>query len=157
MAKPEKHLASHVFNLTVFAVGGIGLAFMLRRLGWDNVRSVFRGVGGWFFVAVAFDVAALACEAAAIRSFMQPEARMVRYLRVLAAQASGRAINILTPGGALGEPTKITMLVASAPRGRVVSSIVLINLVSFYLSVAIVIVGVPITALLVDLPHDLKI
>jgi uncharacterized protein (TIRG00374 family) len=76
---------------------------------------------------------------------------------VIAAQLSGRAINILTPGGVLGEATKITMLVSSAPRGRVVSSIALLNLMSFYLSVTIVIIGVPLTALLVDLPHSLKL
>jgi uncharacterized membrane protein YbhN (UPF0104 family) len=155
--KPQKHLASHAFNIGVLVVGTVALVWMLDRLGMANVRRVFAGVGSWFFVIVAFDVAALACEAGAIRELMRPEARMVSYWRVLAAQASGRAINILTPGGALGEPTKITMLVSSAPRGRVVSSIVLLNLATFYLSVAIVIAGVPLTALLVDLPHDLRL
>jgi hypothetical protein len=155
--KREKHLASHVFNIVVLVVGGFALVWMLNKLGWDNVKRVLAGVGGWFGLIVALDVAALACEAAAIREFMRPESRMIAYWRVLAAQASGRAINILTPGGALGEATKVTMLVAHVPRGRVVSSIVLLNLASFYLSVAILIVGVPITALLVDLPHELKI
>lgn len=155
--KREGHFASHAFNVGVLVVGGAALAWMLHRMGWSNVRHVLGGVGGWFFLIVAFDIAALACEAAAIHQFMRPEQRMVKYWRVLAAQASGRAINILTPGGALGEATKITLLVSHAPRGRVVSSIVLLNLASFYLSVAILIVGVPITAVLVDLPHDLEV
>lgn len=156
-SKRERHLATHVFNIGVLVVGGTALVWMLNRLGFDNVKRVLSGVGGWFFVIIAFDIAALACEAAAIHQFMRPEQRMVKYWRVLAAQASGRAINILTPGGALGEATKITLLVAHAPRGRVVSSIVLLNLASFYLSVAILVLGVPITVLLVDLPHQLKI
>lgn len=155
--KKERHLASHVFNIAVLVVGGAVLAWMLDRLGWHNVKRVLGSVGGWFGVIVALDVAALACEAGAIRAFMRPESRMVKYWRVLAAQASGRAINILTPGGALGEATKVTMLVAHVPRGRVVSSIVLLNLAAFYLSVAILIVGVPITALLVDMPRELKL
>lgn len=153
----ERHLASHVFNIAVFVVGGVALAWMLNRLGWSNVERVLGGVGGWFAVIVALDVAALACEAAAIREFMRPESRMIAYWRVLAAQASGRAINILTPGGALGEATKVTMLVAHVPRGRVVSSIVLLNLAGFYLSVAILLVGVPVTALLVEMPHQLRL
>jgi len=156
-SKPERHLATHVFNVAVLVVGLGALVWMLNELGWQNVRRVLRGVGGWFALIVAFDVATLACEAGAIHAFMRPEQRMVPYWRVLAAQASGRAINILTPGGALGEATKITMLVAHAPRGRVVGSIVLLNLASFYLSVAILLVGVPATALLVDLPHQLQI
>jgi hypothetical protein len=155
--KSERHLASHVFNIVVLVVGGAALAWMLNKLGWSNVERVLTGVGGWFGVIVALDIAALACEAAAIREFMRPESRMIAYWRVLAAQASGRAINILTPGGALGEATKVTMLVAHVPRGRVVSSIVMINLAAFYLSVAILIVGVPITALLVDLPDQLRV
>jgi hypothetical protein len=153
----ERHLGSHIFNIAILVVGGAALAWMLHRLGWDNVRRVLAGVGGWFFVILAFDIAALACEAAAIHQFMRPEQRMVKYWRVLAAQASGRAINILTPGGALGEATKVTLLVMHAPRGRVVSSIVMVNLASFYLSVAILIVGVPVTALLVDLPRELEL
>jgi hypothetical protein len=154
--RAERHLATHVFNVVVLVVGAGALAWMLHELGWQNVKRVLVGVGGWFGLIVAFDVAALACEAAAIHQFMQPEQRMIAYWRVLAAQASGRAINILTPGGAIGEATKITLLVAHAPRERVVMSIVLLNLASFYLSVAILVVGVPITALLVDLPQGLE-
>ncbi len=155
--KRERHFASHAFNVGVLVIGAAALGWMLNRLGWTNVQRVLGGVGGWFLLIVAFDVAALACEAGAIHQFMRPEQRMVKYWRVLAAQASGRAINILTPGGALGEATKVTLLVSHAPRGRVVSSIVLLNLASFYLSVAILIIGVPITALLVELPRDLKL
>lgn len=155
--KLERHLATHVFNVVVLAIGAGVLAWMLNALGWQNVRRVLAGVGGWFAVIVAFDVAALACEAAAIHAFMRPEQRMIAYWRVLAAQASGRAINILTPGGALGEAAKITLLVSHAPRSRVVTSIVLLNLGAFYLSVAILLVGVPVTALLVDLPHHLRL
>jgi hypothetical protein len=153
----ERHVASHIFNILVLGVGALGLAWMLHKLGLATVRHVLQGVGGWFGLIVVIDLAAIACEAAAIRELMRPEARMVKYWRVFAAQLSGRAINILTPGGALGEATKVTMLVSSAPRGRVVSSIVLLNLASFYLSVAIVIIGVPLTALLVDLPHALEL
>jgi hypothetical protein len=121
----ERHLASHIFNLTVLAIGGTALAWMLQRLGWDNARKIVLDVGLWFPVIVALDIGAMLCDAGAIHQFMRPEARMVSFWRVFAAQASGRAINILTPGGALGETTKVTMLITHAPRDRVISSIVL--------------------------------
>lgn len=82
---------------------------------------------------------------------------MVSYPRVLAAQASGRAINVLTPGGALGEPTKLSLLVSHAPKNRVLSSIVLLNLSQLYLSVLIIVIGTPVMFLLVDIPGELKI
>ena len=38
-AKPERHLASHLFNLAVLAAGTIGLAVMMDRLGWANAKQ----------------------------------------------------------------------------------------------------------------------
>jgi uncharacterized membrane protein YbhN (UPF0104 family) len=154
---PSRHVFSHVFNVVVLVGGVTALVVMMDRLGLDNARAVFEGVGGWFFLILALDLVGMALDAGAIHSFMRPEARMVSYWRVFAAQASGRAINIFVPGGVVGEATKVTMLVSHAPRDRVVSSIVLFNLATFYISVAIVLVGVPITLLFVDLPHQLEV
>ncbi|HEX4450781.1 MAG TPA: lysylphosphatidylglycerol synthase transmembrane domain-containing protein [Kofleriaceae bacterium] len=154
---PDHHLASHLFNLAVLAGGTIGLAVLLNKLGWANANQVLRGVGAWFGAIVGLDVIGLCLDAAAIRQFMRPEARMVSYWRVLCAQASGRAINIFVPGGVVGEATKVAMLVTHAPRDRVLASIVLFNLATFYISVAIVMIGVPITALVVHLPRELAI
>jgi Lysylphosphatidylglycerol synthase TM region len=153
----EKHVASHVFNLVMMVVGGLALAWMIRSVGWDELGDAVKNVGGWFAVILALDLVALCFDAAALQAFMRPEARMVSYLRVLGAQASGRAINVLTPTGALGEATKLTMLVAHAPRDRVLSSILLLNLSQFYMTIIVMIIGTPIMFLLVDIPHAIKI
>jgi uncharacterized membrane protein YbhN (UPF0104 family) len=157
MRNGERHLASHVFNVAVLAIGAGALAWMLHRLGLAQVRDLFADIGWSFAPILACDLAATFCDAAAIHAFMRPEARMVSYWRVLAAQAAGRGVNLVTPGGALGEATKVTMLVGHAPRTRVISSIVLFNLASLYLSVGIIVVGVPITLALVDMPHHLRV
>ena len=154
---PSHHVWSHVFNLVVLVGGVIALSIMMERLGWDNARAVLVGVGGWFWLILALDLVGMALDAGAIHAFMRPEALMVSYWHVFAAQASGRAINIFVPGGVVGEATKVSMLVTRAPRDRVLSSIVLFNLATFYISVAIVLVGVPITLLAVDLPHELEV
>jgi uncharacterized protein (TIRG00374 family) len=99
----------------------------------------------------------LCCDAAALHAFMRPEARMVSYARVLGAQASGRAINVLTPFGALGEATKVTMLSEYVPRSRVLSSLVLLNVSMLYLNVLLMAIGIPITVLLIDLPDSVKV
>jgi len=153
----DRHHASHIFNLVVMVLGGIGLAWMLHDLGLDYFATAIANVGIWFAVILALDLAALCCDAAALQTFMRPEAGMVSYLRVLGAQASGRAINVLTPTGALGEPTKLSMLVTHAPRARVLSSLVLLNLGQFYLSVIAIVIGTPIMFLLVDIPYSLKV
>ncbi|MEJ7602540.1 MAG: lysylphosphatidylglycerol synthase transmembrane domain-containing protein [Kofleriaceae bacterium] len=155
--KPESNRASQIFNLVVFVVGGIALWWMLRNLGWTQFLDLVDNVGWWFAVIIGLDLLSLCFDAAALHAFMRPEARMISYLRVLGAQASGRAINVLTPGGGLGEAVKLTMLVRHAPKDRVLSSIVLLNLSMFYISVIVMLIGTPITFLLVDLPDAVKV
>ncbi len=154
---PSRHFWSHLFNVVVFVGGSIALTWMMHSLGWSNARKVFEHVGAWFLLIVALDMVGMALDAGAIYAFMLPEAQNVSYWKVFAAQASGRAINIFVPGGVVGEATKISMLVTVCPRDRVVSSIVLFNLATFYMSVAIVLIGVPITMFAVNLPHSLKV
>jgi uncharacterized membrane protein YbhN (UPF0104 family) len=137
--------------------GAAAVAWMMRELGWSKLREVADNVGWYFAVVFGLDFAALMIDARALQTFMRPEARMVSYWRVLAAQASGRAVNVVTPFGALGEATKLTMLVSRAPRARVLSALVLVNLTTLYLSVIVMIIGTPITLLLVDLPRGLKL
>jgi uncharacterized membrane protein YbhN (UPF0104 family) len=115
------------------------------------------GVGYRFAIILGLDLTAVLLDARALHAFMRPEARMISYWRVVAAQISGRAVNVVTPLSALGEATKLTMLVTHAPRVRVLSAIVLFNLAALYLSVAVMAIGVPITLLLVEPPRALQV
>lgn len=153
----EKHTWSALFNLGMLVVGGIALAWLLRETKWAELRDMLAGIGPWAALILAIEVASLACDAGALHAFMRPEARMVSYWRVLGAQASGRAINALTPLGALGEATKVTMLAGHAPRARVLSSLVLLNVAKLYLEVGVMLIGIPITLLLIDLPDSIKV
>ncbi len=153
----ERHLASHVFNVGIMAFGAVALAWMLHSLGWRTFANTIDGLGPTFATCIALDLVSESLDARALHAFMRPEARMMSYWRVFAAQISGRAVNVVTPFGALGEATKLSMLVMHAPRGRVLSSIVLYNLVSLYFSVAVIAIGTPITFLLVDLPSPLNV
>jgi uncharacterized membrane protein YbhN (UPF0104 family) len=155
--RPQRHLWSNLFNLAMLVVGGAALWWMIRTVGVVDVVKAVTGVGRWFGVILALDLIALGCDSAALHAFMRPEARMVSYWRVLAAQASGRAINAVTPGGALGEATKLSLLTAHAPRSRVLSSLVLLNLTQLYLAVIVIVIGTPIMFMLVDIPHTLRV
>ena len=154
---PERHRGSHVFNLAMLAIGAAALLWTLHRLGWDDLRAGVARVGSAFAVVLALDLAALLLDARALHTFMRPEARMLSYWQVVAAQISGRAVNVVTPLSALGEATKFTMLVTRAPRVRVASAIVLFDLAGLYFSVLVMLIGTPITLLLVDLPRPFEI
>lgn len=155
--RPQRHLASHIFNVAMMVFGAGALTWMMHELGWAQFLTAASSVGSYFAVIVGLDLAAILLDARALHTFMRPESRMISYWRVVAAQSSGRAVNIVTPFGALGEATKLTMLVTHAPRNRVLSAIVLLNLAGLYLSVTIMLIGTPITLLLIDLPSPLKV
>ncbi len=98
----------------------------------------------------AIDLASVCCDAFAIHNFLGGE---LPYVRVFAAQASGIAINRLTPANTLGEPVKVTMLMRATTGDRAVAAIVMFNLTTMYIGIAAIAVGVPLTAVLLDLPH----
>ena len=154
---PNRHVWSHLFNILVLIGGSIGLAVMMHQLGWEAARDVFTRVGRWSIVIIALDLLDMVLDAGAISAFLLPASQRISFWRVFAAQASGRAINIFVPGGVVGEATKVTMLVSCAPRNRVLLAIVLFNLATFYISVAILILGVPITLYFVHMPHELAV
>jgi uncharacterized membrane protein YbhN (UPF0104 family) len=155
--EPKKSVWNTVFNLVVFLIGGAALVWMLRTTSWSEVAEVVADVGAWSVVIITLDLTSLVLDAKAWHAFMRPEARMVPFWRVLGAWSSGRAINVLTPGGGLGEAVKVTMLDGHAPRARVLSSIVLLNVSMLYFSVSVMLIGIPITLLLVDLPDALNV
>ena len=152
----ERHLVSHAFNIVMVVFGVGALIWMIRNFHWDELHTAVAGTGGYFAIIIALDLGTVLLDAKALQTFMRPEVRKTSYWRVVAAQISGRAVNVVTPFGALGEATKLTMLVTRVPRARVLSGIVLFNLAGLYLSVVVMLIGTPITLLLVDLPSSLK-
>ncbi|HEY4178654.1 MAG TPA: lysylphosphatidylglycerol synthase transmembrane domain-containing protein [Kofleriaceae bacterium] len=154
---PKKSRWGAIFNLAMFLLGGTALVWMLRTTTWLDFVPMLSRVGNYAGIILGLDLISLCLDAAAWRAFMRPEARMVSYPRVLGAWASGRAINVLTPFGALGEPTKVTMLMEKAPKARLLSSLVLFNATVLYFSVTVMLIGIPITLLTLDLPSAIKV
>jgi uncharacterized protein (TIRG00374 family) len=109
----------------------------------------------WFAVIAVIDLASMMCDAFAVQGFLRAKID-ISYWRVFGAQASGLAINRLTPGNSLGEPVKVTMLSRYVPTEQAVSAIVMFNLLTIYLGIAAIVVGVPVTALTLDLPPRIE-
>ncbi|MDQ3368021.1 MAG: flippase-like domain-containing protein [Myxococcota bacterium] len=141
----------------VALIGGL-LAFALvaRQLGWQGLTRVLVETGPWFLVIAAIDVGSALCDAAGIRSFARAHAD-VPYARALAAQLGGVAINRLTPGSALGEPVKVSMLVEHVPRASAVSTILMFDVTATCVAITVIVVGVPLTLIVTDLPGQLAL
>jgi hypothetical protein len=151
----ERRSAAAVFNAVVLVIGAIALAVVLRELGWDGIERAVLGTGAWFAVIAAIDLASVACDAFGVHGFLRPHVR-VSYWRVFAAQASGLAINRLTPGNSLGEPVKVTMLMRDVPTTAAVSAVVMFNLTMTLFGITAIVLGVPLTVAFLDLPPEVS-
>jgi uncharacterized membrane protein YbhN (UPF0104 family) len=148
--------ASTIVNAVALVVGAVAFAIVAVHLGWTAIRETVVAAGAWFAVIAAIDLVSAMCDAFAIHGFLRPK-QHVPYWRVYAAQLSGMAINRLTPGNTLGEPVKVTMLVRSASTDTAVSAIVMFNLTTLYVGIASIVLGVPLTVLLLDMPHRIEV
>jgi hypothetical protein len=147
VARPR---ARHVWHVVALVVGAIALAFLVDRLGREGFERAILGTGKWFLLIAAIDLASVFSDAAGVYCFVRPLAP-ISYFRVLAAQASGIAINRLTPGNSLGEPVKVTMLMAHVPETAAIPAIVMFNISSYVVAVSMIGIGVPITLLSLEL------
>ena len=115
-------------------------------------------LGPWMAVVVGMEVLITACDAGAIFYFVGRDGgSRARYRDALLAQVAGRAVNQVTPMGGLGEVVKVTLLVERVPRpSRAVASILLYNLVAHFMSMVLIAVGAPLTALLLPVGPALR-
>jgi len=151
-----QHRKKRLFNIIVLAIGAVALAFVLRGLDWNELAEAIVGIGASFAMIAAIDIASACCDAYAIYSMLRPRAP-IRYRNAFAAQLSGMAINRLTPAGSLGEPVKVTSLAHTVPTSLAVSAVVMFNLLSLYTAIATIVIGVPVTLLLLDLPANVQL
>ncbi len=142
--------ARRVFNAAALLIGLVALGFLVETMGWDGIRGVIVGAGAWFVVIAGIDLVSITFDSLAIRQFLG--ATHVSFGRIFVAQASGVAINRLTPAHSAGEAVKVTMLLERAPTAAAVSAIVMFNLATISIAIAAIVLGVPLTLLLMELP-----
>jgi uncharacterized protein (TIRG00374 family) len=125
----------------------VGLAALLHRL---------FSLGPWLFVVIGIEVLVTACDAGAIYFFAGKDCRHLRYRHVLMAQVAGRAINVITPFGSIGELVKVALLVERAPQARAIAAVLLYDIAGHEISFALVALGAPLTALLMGVPPGMR-
>ena len=136
-------------------MGAIVLALLLEDLGWLAIRDAACAIGPWLAAIAVIDVCGLCCDAGAIASFARPARLSLR--GALAAQATGYAINQLTPGSSLGEPVKVAIAAGEVPRDAAISAVVLYNVATVAVGVAAIAIGAPIALCAIDLPGSLAL
>jgi hypothetical protein len=131
-------------------IGLIALALTIRNIGIVAIGTYFKRIGWGWVAVVILEVAITTMDATAIRAFLSPDHDKVRLRSALLSQLAGRAVNVVTPSGNLGEAVKVSVLVEHVSQSRAVATILLYNVVSF--SVELVTVGIASLVMSVFLP-----
>jgi uncharacterized protein (TIRG00374 family) len=136
--------------------GAIGLIATVWLVGPSTIAGHLRTIGWWFAALIAVDLAMTCLDAAAVHSLTRGDGAPP-YGRVLIAQIAGRAVNAVTPGGNLGEALKASLLAEQTRGSRVVGAVMFCGLASLCISLTMVAIGAPLTAILLDLHGAIRV
>lgn len=146
--------AALVWLVRIALVAGVaGLAWMVATVGPRQVVATIVDIGPWFAVLLAIELVMAVIDAEALRVQLAPHAR-VRFglLAATRIQLAGRAINMVTPLGSLGEVSKFGALAAYAGSARVATALLVCTLTTTFVTIALIAVGAPLAVHLLDLP-----
>ncbi|MEZ4403820.1 MAG: lysylphosphatidylglycerol synthase transmembrane domain-containing protein [Kofleriaceae bacterium] len=144
------------FTIVASLVALAALALTLHQVGLGSVIDELRAIGGWFAALIAIEVVAAVADALAISGFLGPDPPRSSLRRVLHAQVAGRAVNLVTPFGSLGEATKATLLMRDTDSTRAVAAVARFGMVYVVVNLVVIVVGAPVCALALDLPTWLE-
>src|ERR1043165_9059533 len=137
-------------TLISLGLGIIALVLTIRDTGLVAIGNYFKRIGWGWVAVVILEIAITTMDATAIRAFLSPDHDKVRLRSAVLSQLAGRAVNVVTPSGNLGEAVKVSVLVEYVSQSRAVATILLYNVVSF--SVELVTVGIASLVMSVFLP-----
>jgi uncharacterized protein (TIRG00374 family) len=153
---PSKPGWAHWITLASLPVAVIALGITVYTVGWSRLVHRLVDLGPWLFAVIGVEVLVTAADAAAVHAFVGASRRL-SYVHVLMAQVAGRAINVITPFGSVGEVVKIAFLVERVPQSQALAGVLLYDLVGQEISFVLIAVGAPLTAVFMHVPDSLKV
>jgi uncharacterized protein (TIRG00374 family) len=140
------------FTRATLIAGVIGLAWLIYDVGPRQIWSTMLAIGPWFAVMLGLEALSTVLDAWALHVQLVTKTSRPRFLHVLQAQLGGRAVNLVTPMGTLGEAGKFAALSAESAPERVAAALVITNLTSIVMTIAVIVLGAPIAVWGIDLP-----
>ena len=132
-------------------LGVVALALTVHVVGPRVLLAHLAMIGPWFAVLLAIELLVTLCDAGVIHSMSRgPSAPSFR--QVCIAQFAGRAVNSVTPGGALGDALRVSLLARECSTERIVAAVVFASLGTFITGLAVIAGGTIATALMFEMP-----
>ena len=131
--------------------GVIALVATVWMVGPAVLMTHLEMIGPWFAVLIAIELVITLCDAGVVHA-MSRGAGAPSYRQVCVAQFAGRAVNSVTPGAALGDALRVSLLARECPTQRIVAAVVFASIGQFVTGLAIVAAGTIATALMFAMP-----
>jgi len=144
-------------TLVSIVVAVIALGLTIYSVGPSKLWAQLGDIGFGFAIILGIEVVITSFDSAALSGFIGPGGRRPSFLHVVRAQVAGRAINAVTPLASLGEATKATTLMEQTSSQRAIAAVFHYNLASIGVRLVTIVIGAPICALVLDLPHVLTV
>lgn len=136
MGSPPKSRLT-ILNLAFLALGAGLLVFLLVRFDTDELLIRLRTAGWWMLPAFLAYLASLVGSTFAWRETIDPRHSDASYGQLLGAFWAGHALSAATPGGALGEFFKGSILAKSIEPRELFASLVLFGFVNSVVAIVV--------------------
>ncbi len=146
-----------LFTRISIAIALVALGATIWSVGPSTIWSQLGAIGFGFAAVIGMEIVITGFDSAALSGFLGPGGRRPSFLHVVRAQVAGRAINAVTPLASLGEATKATTLMEQTSSKRAIAAVFHYNLASIGVRLITIVIGAPICALVLDLPHLLTV
>lgn len=132
-------------------LGIVALVATVYVVGPGVLLSHLETIGPWFAVLIAIELLVTLCDAGVIHAMSRgPSAPSFR--QVCVAQFAGRAVSSVTPGGALGDALRVSLLARECSTERIVAAVVFASLGTFVTGLAVIAAGTIATAVMFAMP-----
>lgn len=132
-------------------VGVAALIATVWIVGLATIVHHLRSIGWYFLVLVACELLSAVLDGLAIYHMAYGPGRPTKRESIVALLA-GRGVNAVTPGGNLGEATKVGLLAKRCSPRRVVAAVMYTGLVGVVLNLSVIAIGSVVTAFWFDIP-----
>ena len=135
--------------------GVIALIVTVWLVGPGPLLAHLETIGPWFLLLVVLELFVSLLDAGVIYAMTRgPGAPNAR--QVVVAQLAGRAVNSVTPGAAIGEALRVSLLARECSPRRIVAAVMFASIGAFVVGLIIIAAGTIATALLFTLPTALE-
>jgi uncharacterized membrane protein YbhN (UPF0104 family) len=138
-------------------IAAIALFFTVRHVGVHELMRRLGKIGPWFGLILAMEMVVTGFDSFGLQSFLRAGGRYVTWPRALLAHVAGKAINIVTPSGSLGDVVKFSMLVEQRDKTSAAAAVLSYNLSHAGVELFRLGIGAPIGALVLPLPMKFRI